>query len=236
MQPKLNISIDDVSPHPLSSLKIIEKCQKVIDIIPDVKFTLFVPISYWRTITPNVSTQSPLQIDLFPEFCESLRLLPDKNYEIGYHGFHHGIPGKSDNDEFRDLNEDQSREAFQKMFEIVKRAGLEDKYEKIFRPPAWRMSPASFKIAEEFGIEILALLKEKYTEKYYQGHDEKFDKVIYATCYPPIKNLEISDKIEIVYHACEWDKNYLSDSQLNDLIDFLQSNSHVEFCFMREML
>ena len=38
MQPKLNISIDDVSPHPLSSLKIIEKCQKVIDIIPNNKY------------------------------------------------------------------------------------------------------------------------------------------------------------------------------------------------------
>lgn len=236
MPAKVNISIDDVSPHPLSSLKILEKCQRLLDVIPEAKFTLFVPISYWRTVTPNVSTQAPLQINLFPEFCESLRSLPSESYEIGYHGFHHGIPGNSDNDEFRDLNEDQSREVFQKMFDIVESAGLQDKFEKIFRPPAWRMSPPSFKVAKEFGIEILALLKEKYTDEHYQGHDEKFDSVIYATCYPPIKNLEMSDKIEIVYHACEWDKNYLSDGQLDDLIDFLQNNNNIEFCFMRDMI
>jgi hypothetical protein len=53
MQSKINISIDDVSPHPLSSLAIVDKCQRIIDKIPDAKFTFFVPISYWRTITPS---------------------------------------------------------------------------------------------------------------------------------------------------------------------------------------
>jgi predicted deacetylase len=236
MQSKINISIDDVSPHPLSSLAIVDKCQRIIDKIPDAKFTFFVPISYWRTITPSVSTKEPLQIDLFPDFCEGLLKLDDSHYEIGYHGYHHGIPGSSDNDEFRDLTEENATKLFEAMFEIVKKAGLHKKFKPIFRPPAWRMSAASFNAAESVGIKILALLKEDYALEHYKGNDLKFKNVIYATCYPPIKKLEMSDNVEIVYHACEWDKNYLSDTRVDELIDFLQEANDSQFCFMGEMI
>ena len=43
---KVNISIDDVSPHPLSSVKVLERCYEIIKVFPDVKFSLFVPIAY----------------------------------------------------------------------------------------------------------------------------------------------------------------------------------------------
>ena len=34
---KVNISIDDVSPHPLSSTSVVNQCQKIIDEFPEVK-------------------------------------------------------------------------------------------------------------------------------------------------------------------------------------------------------
>ena len=34
--------------------------------------------------------------------------------------------------------------------------------------------------------------------------------VVYYNCNPPFDDLELYEKTEIVYHACEWDKNYLS--------------------------
>jgi hypothetical protein len=46
----------------------------------------------------------------------------------------------------------------------------------------------------------------------------------------------MSDNVEIVYHACEWDKNYLSDTRVDELIDFLQEANDSQFCFMGEMI
>ena len=66
-----------------------------------VKFSLFIPISYWRTIKKSSGiTKKPLQINFFDDFCNVLRKLNKHNFELCYHGFFHGIPGKNDNDEF----------------------------------------------------------------------------------------------------------------------------------------
>ena len=73
MQSLLNISIDDVSPHPKSSISVVKRCFELIDVFPDIKFSLFVPVSYWRTVRREIATPQPLQINLYPEFCESLR-------------------------------------------------------------------------------------------------------------------------------------------------------------------
>ena len=56
MRSLVNISIDDVSPHPRSSIKVLDRCHELISDYPDIKFTLFVPISYWRTMRPDIST------------------------------------------------------------------------------------------------------------------------------------------------------------------------------------
>ena len=119
---KINISIDDVSPHPLSSIRVIERCNEIISIFPSAKFSLFVPIAYWRTVKHGTTTDKPLSIDLFPDFCNFISKLSKENFEICYHGFYHGIPGISDNDEFQRLNADDAKQKFQTMFEVVDRA------------------------------------------------------------------------------------------------------------------
>ena len=130
MQNLINISIDDITPHPRASVRVLDRCFELIEKFPDIKFSLFVPVSYWRTKKPNTITQYPLQIDLFPDFCKFIKELPDSNFEICYHGFYHGIPGQSDNDEFKTLNYDQASHCFEAMFEVVRRANLYDKFKK----------------------------------------------------------------------------------------------------------
>jgi hypothetical protein len=237
MRSLINISIDDVSPHPRSSIKVLDRCHELISEFPGIKFTLFIPISYWRTVSPGVSTKKPLQINLFKDFCDAIRDLPRDNFEIGYHGFHHGIPGKTDNDEFASLTKEEASAAFSAMFKVVEDAGLRDIFKPIFRPPAWRMSPATFDVCKGVGIKVLGLYdgQEEYLEVY-GGKDKEFDKVIYANVMPPLHPLSLFEKTEIVYHACEWDKNYLDEQKTDDLKEFLKNNREkIDFCFMEKM-
>ena len=237
---KVNISIDDVSPHPLSSTNVVDQCQKIIDEFPEVKISLFVPMSYWRTMRPKVSTESPLQIDLFPEFCKNIKNLNSKNYEICYHGFYHGIPGKSDNDELRDISYENAVNLINCMREVAKRSGLENTFKDILRPPAWRMSSECFDACKDTGIKLLALTDHKHPDGSldYKGKDIEFGDVTYANMWPPTKPLTNNvEKACIVYHACEWDGNYLNDNHCNELINFLKENAdEIEFCFMEEMI
>lgn len=232
---KINISIDDVSPHPFSSIKVLDRCFEMIEIFPDIKFTLFVPIAYWRTVKPGIATQRPLRLDLFPDFCNALKNLSKNNFEICYHGLFHGIPGKSDNDEFQFLNEEEAQEKFKLMFEIVDRAGLSETFKPVFRPPAWRMSPSAIKVSNDVGIKTLALSPKDYAKQVYSKADESFPHVVYYNCNPPFDELKEYPNNEIVYHACEWDKNYLSKNLTHQLIDWLKYQENVDFKFIQEM-
>ena len=237
---KVNISIDDVSPHPYASIKVIEQCTNLIDNFPDIKFSLFIPMAYWQTMPrPQLptSTKEPLIIDQYPDFCNFLHSLPENNFEICYHGYYHGIPYSSNNDEFQYLNFDEAIEKFNLMFDTAHRAGLYEKFKKIFRPPAWRMSPSAIKAAEKVGIEILALSPDEYATNTYEGENDNFKNVVYYNVNPPFKELTLFDKTEMVYHACEWDKNYLSATMAEELQEFIISNNDkLDFCFVEELI
>ena len=233
----VNISIDDVSPHPMSSVKVLDRCHELITIFPDIKFTLFVPIAYWRTTRREIATKFPLQIDQFRDFCKTIEDLSDTNFEIGYHGLFHGIPGKSDNDEFQYLSYEEALEKIEIMFRIVENSGLSKKFKKIFRPPAWRMSPDATRALRDTGFEILALSPKDYALKTYGEEYKKKKDVVFYNSNPPFDPLKIEEKTEIVYHACEWDKNYLSSEMKEQLSEFLLTNRQkFRFCFMKEML
>lgn len=78
----VNISIDDVSPHPLSSTKVLDQCFELIKYFPDIKFTLFVPAAYWRTMRKDIATKEPLRIDMFPYFSKYPKLFIEKCLSI----------------------------------------------------------------------------------------------------------------------------------------------------------
>ena len=225
----INISIDDVSPHPLSSTKVIKQCNKIIEKYPEVKFTLFVPVAYWRTMRANVATPQPLELSKFPSFCEELRNLPENNFEVGYHGYHHGIPNVTNNDEFHYIDYNNADYLFKLMRRIAREAGLQDKFKPIFRPPAWKMSKDAIKASKANNIKLLAL-----SPNY--EYEEEFEHIVYATCGPPLFPLELTEKTEIVYHACEWDRNYLDKNKAENLKDFLLGEKdNIDFCFMEDM-
>jgi len=231
---KVNISIDDVSPHPLSSTKVLEQCFDLIKVFPEIKFTLFVPMAYWRTMpSPALSvSKMAYQIDFHPDFCTELRNLPKENFEIGYHGLFHGIPGKSNNDEFKSVSYEQATFLFNKMSDIAISAGVKDLFKPIFRPPAWKMSLESFKAGRDFGIKIFAL-SPKHD---YFGEDKNCEKVVYYNANPPFDPLKVFPKTEIVYHACEWDRNYLSKNYAEELKTlFKEQEEQIEFSFMENM-
>tara|TARA_R110000824_G_scaffold88574_5_gene217743 strand:+ start:187 stop:912 length:726 start_codon:yes stop_codon:yes gene_type:complete len=223
----INISVDDVTPHPMSSLSVVDNFNKIVKEFPNAKITLFVPTAYWRTTRREVSTASPLQIDMFPDFCNSLKSLNPNNFEICYHGHFHGIPGKSDNDEMRNISYDGMKILIEAMRNTVKNAGLEGIFKEVIRPPAWRMSPEAIKASRDEGIQLLALSSKVYPDGSldYKGEDKKFGKVVYFTSCPPFSPLELVEKTEIVYHACEWDKNYFSKEMSSELGSFLRTNS-----------
>lgn len=228
---RVNISIDDISPHPQSSAKVLHRCFDLIKIFEDIKFTIFVPLYYTRYKQKSY----PLSEDV--KTCELLRKLPQKNFEIGYHGYFHGIPDVSSNDEFQSLSYNQAVSKFAKMKDEAKKAGLSGVFKNIFRPPAWRMSPESITAAIDLGIEVLALSPDKYAKDTYGGEDNKHNKVIYYNVCPPQKPLQLYEKTEIVYHACEWDTNYLSVDKMKNLKNFLLNHrENINFCFMKEML
>ena len=235
---KVNISIDDITPHPHSSIAVLDRCFELIDIFPDIKFTLFIPIAYYRTIpSPSRSVcEDPMYIDLFPDFCERLLELSDNNFELGYHGLYHGISGETNNDEFRSLSYNETYVKFNELFDVCENAGIINKMKPIFRPPAWKMSPESIHALRDCGINIFALHSSSEYMNIYKSEQKKKNDVVYATCYPPHEKLKLTNKTEIVYHACDWDRNYLSEDLCVSLEEFLNSSDNYEFCFMKQML
>ncbi len=225
MKCKINISIDDVSPHPQSGLGVLERCHALIKIFPEIRFTLFIPMYYTR------KNEQSYPLSEFPEFCKAIKELSKDNFEIGYHGYYHGILGINSNDEFQNLNYNQAVEKFIEIEKERSRTILNDLFKPIFRPPAWRMSQEAIKAALDCGIEILALSPKDYAQQTY-GDLPPCD-VVYYNVNPPFDELKLFDKTEIVYHACEWDRNYLNAKMAKYLENFLLKNSDkIEFAFM----
>lgn len=221
----VRITIDDVSPHPRSSVKVLDSCYSVLERFPAAKFVLFVPASYWRTCG-DTKTEKPLYISEFPQFCEILATLPD-NFQLGFHGYYHGIKDISNNDEFKSLSFEEADIVVKNMINEVKKAGLFDRFTKVFRPPAWKMSRGSIEALYANGIEHLALSP-------YEVYDFTFIKEdtrsFYNIC-PPFCPFCIyyGDYADIVYHACEWDWNYFDKNKVTELISFLEKQEELIF-------
>lgn len=227
---KVNISIDDVTPHPCSSEAVLEKCYNLIAVFPDIKFTLFVPTSYYRYETEEI-----YPLNAHPDFCNTLRGLSPKNFEVGWHGHRHGILGKSNNDEFRYLDKASALSCWDEMKRMAEETGLLDLFKPIFRPSAFRMSPGSFSACKGVGMKVLALSDKSHCVLEYEGHDKKFNKVVYYNVNPPDRPLQLFQRTEIVYHACNWDRSYLTEELAYDLQRFLESSGDLEFVFMEDM-
>lgn len=239
---RLNISIDDVTPHALSSYDAVKPaCDLILTRFPSAKFTLFIPTAYHRTmyIERRVDTRTalPLKLSQHEEFCRQLASLSSDNFEFAYHGHYHGIPDRSNNDEFRYLSYDEAVSQLQLMFAEVNKTCIASRFVPVFRPPAMRMSHEAFQACADVGIKCLALTDRDMYVSEYGGHDSLFRHIVNANVWPPTQSLDAvgqSYKIEALYHACTWDQGFLSIERANELCDWIAVND-VEHVFIQEL-
>lgn len=228
---KVNISIDDVTPHPKSGMGVVQRCLPLLEEFPDIKISLFVPLNYTRKGEPSYNILS------YPLFCRALRILNPNNFEIGFHGYNHGLLGISNNDEFETILYEEALNKFVQISDIAHQSKVP--FKPIFRPPAWRMSATAISAAIDTGMHVITLSPDKYAKDTYGGYDEKdhiAPYIMYYTSAPPFKPLQLVEKTSIVYHACEWDKNYFDDAKLQSLIAFLKENEgNYRFSFLEEL-
>jgi predicted deacetylase len=223
----INISIDDVSPHPRSSTKVLDRCYELITIFPDIKFTLFIPTCYTR------QGERSYNILNFPIFIDTIKKLPKENFEVGYHGHYHGILNQNSNNEFMFNSYQEANDRIKIMKEIMAICGIA--VSPIFRPPAWRITPQAMRALLDNGIITLSLSNDNYAQQEYKEFDKHCPKVIYYNCCPPFKQLQLYQTTEIVYHACEWDRSYLSKEKTQELVMFLNNINEFKFVFLESL-
>lgn len=238
----INISIDDISPHPQSSHRCLDWCFKLVDMYPEIKISLFVPTAYWRTMPIkdwDTSTPEPMNLSKDPVLCDILKALPKENFEVCYHGMYHGIPYESNNFEFKKLTVQETKIRLDNMMKEAVYVGLDNTFKKILRPPSWYMSGDAIVAAQEMGFEYLSLAPEKKIRKFYETVDQNYNNITYYNICPPY--VEYPDTIyyknTIVFHACEWSANYLNKENFNRLIKFIETNKHrIRFGFTEDMV
>ena len=233
MKFKLNISVDDISPHPRSSIKVLDQCYKMLEKFPNLKFSLFVPLAYWRVGRAGTITKRPLFVSEYEDFCKTLKDLPTDNFEIGYHGFFHGRPReRSDNNEFDNINYESASNIIKSMMKEAEKAGLKEVFKPMFRPPNWKMSPESFDAANDLGIELFALTEIESRLATHGGRNEKYNSV-YSNYAPPNRDIQLSEKCGVIFHACDWLANYLDEDKTREMIEFISEHEEdIEFCFL----
>jgi len=225
---QINLSIDDISPHPRSSTKCLYRCFELIKDFPSIKFTLFIPTAYTRI------NELSYDIRNFPDFVKEINSLPKTIFEIGYHGHFHGVPGEFNRGEFTFLDYKTSLDRLLLLRKLFNTCKLN--VSPIFRPPGFSLTPGGFIACKEIGIKVLSLYPESPYRLTYLGEENNFDRVVFMNCYPRVDFPDIKkiNTLSIMYHACEWDKNYFSELRKKELNVFLKDNTP-NFCFLEEL-
>lgn len=244
MEKSIIISIDDVCPHKYSGRKAIENCLNMIKLYPNIKFVFFIPLAYQRisgrvniltsndNLCENIINKEPLYLSKDIDLCKILLSLPEKNFQFGYHGYFHSKrnwPNKSNNNEFKYLNYDETINKIKLMEDEVNKCKLQHRFSKIFRPPGWEISYEAIKAFIDKGY---TLHLNKYKD-YNLNFPKKYikNKIFYFDFSPPDTQYNNNSKhIHVVYHACEWLKNFIFFDNLKELLNlFVDKNTVFKF-------
>lgn len=243
-QKNIIVSIDDICPHDYSGLKAINTCLSLIKKYPNMKFIFFIPLAYKRISgrveilsekdksIVNIINKEPLFLSKYKDYCDILKSLPENNFQFGYHGYFHSKPvncwPRSNNNEFEELNYSETMEKINLMNKEIDESGLNGRFSKIFRPPGWKISNEAIKAFLDSGYS-LHLNKET---KYDFSNIENKNNIYYFDFSPPETPLENKDgDTHVVYHACEWLKNYITTEQIENLLEF-NKDYKLEFMFL----
>lgn len=113
-------------------------------------------------------------------------------------------------------------------FEAMK-SNLYERFSKIFRPPGWKISNQAINAFIDKGF-TLHLHKDI---PYDLTDVQNTNKIYYCDYMPPEIPLNNSDKkfFHIVFHACEWLKNFLSVESCELVMNFFK-NKNLAFRFL----
>lgn len=238
------ISIDDICPHKYSGKKAIKNCLNIIKLYPDIKFIFFIPLAYQRVsgrvniltnddnVCENIINTDPLYLSKNIKLCKKLLSLPEKNFQFGYHGYFHSKkswPNKSNNNEFKYLNYDETINKIKLMEEEVKKCQLQYRFSKIFRPPGWEITHEAIKAFIDSGYTLHLNKNINYNLNFSKEYIK--NKIFYFDFSPPdIPYNNNSNNIHVVYHACEWLENFIFFDKIKELLDlFVTKNTVFKF-------
>lgn len=217
----INISIDDISPHPKMGLDCLRNLDSLLNKFPNIKISLFVPTSICRY---KFGEKKYCLLD-YPKFVEEIKKLPN-NFEICYHGHFHGNKvKKSNNDEFRYLDATKTQELLNTSYKIFKETGISVK--NVFRPPGFWMSQWAFEGCKNFGIKTLALNRDKRYRKCYNRQHKSFNNVVWVG-----KN---TDYIEMFFHAGKDQRNYIGKESVKIIMNTINNYKDIEFVFLEQL-
>lgn len=223
---KINISIDDISPMPENCL-IFEQCEKLIQFYPNIKITLFLIMAQKKMNEDQI-----YYFDKNILFLNKIKNLSPINYEFAWHGWHHSYKDMSNNDEFKYLNTNDTKDIFNKMKDMADSSGILSRMESIFRPPAFWINKESACALNQSGITHFALSQLEHHIKYYyeNGQNWNFGETNYFDIMPPIIKCKRKELMSVVFHAGIYSKNFLNADKL---IKFINENN-CEFLYYKD--
>ena len=186
----------------------------------------------------NIINKEPLYLSKDVELCKQLLSLPEKNFQFGYHGYFHAKkdqPNRSNNNEFKYLNYDETINKIKLMEEEVKNCNLQHRFSKIFRPPGWEISEDAIRAFINSGYTLHLNRNINYNFKFNTTVLNKLiylkNKIFYFDFSPPdIPYNNNYNHIHVVYHACEWVTNFIFFDKIKELLDlFVTKNTLFKF-------
>lgn len=215
-----NLSLDDFSPHPHAGLNFesIEWCIRLIDLWPNIKINLFVPVRYARL------EEQTHPISEYPDWCKKVNRLPN-NFQIGLHGLYHRTSSadfvfhypESNNDEFRYLDDFRTSILVYEMMREIEKAKL--RYSKVFRPPRWSISEEATQILVDRGFTIAG------HEDYYEQCKEILGLRWISVNWHLIGEPPEGDVIA-AGHTSDWTYNYFNKDRFETVKRLLESRQY----------
>lgn len=220
-----NLSLDDQTPYKTAGLNFeaVKWCEKLIAHFPDIKIDLFTSAAYCR-----LNDREPRFLTQYPDWIKQMNNLSSTNFRVGCHGYYHcrfsAKHQNSNNDEFQFLNESEAKVILEHMIKEFDASGL--KYNKIFRPPGWKLSQPTAKVLTQMGFKIAG------NKKYYDLLNGKVPGMKYI-----VSNWEMLDECKLTGnvlacgHTSNWCKNFFNEEVYNKVIKLLNTKQF-EFKFL----
>ena len=221
---KFNLSLDDYSPRPQTND--LYYTDKLIEKYPEIKIDLFVSSAYARLKDTNVYWLSQ-----HAEWVNQVKALPT-NYRICLHGLHHRRSTQdfpwhrkppSNNDEWQYLGYSQAIFLGRKMLDELNKCDI--KYDRVFRPPGWKISEQAVKALKDLNIDCIA-----GSPKYKVKSDIKWINFTWDLLSPYKGN----GNIIAVGHTSTWNKNCMNEKTFRLIIEAIEAQKNIEFVHLGE--